>query len=206
MSAAPQAPAVAEAPPLGLGAQLRLVPNVLTSLRLLLVPVMWIAALEGRPRAVGVGLALSFWLDFGDGFAARRLGQTTAFGSKFDSIVDSMIGPSALCWLLLLEPAAIQEHWLLAATWVGVTYTSLVVGLVKFRRFANLHLQSARIACVIQYAFLVDVFVAAPYEPLLLYAAAGAGIVASLESLVLQLRRSRVDEHVRSIVRRRDGT
>jgi phosphatidylglycerophosphate synthase len=206
MSAGPHAPAAVEAPPLGLGAQLRLVPNVLTSLRLLLVPLMWAAALEGRPRAVGVGLALSFWLDFGDGFAARRLGQATAFGSKFDSVVDSTIGPSALCWLLLLEPAVLHDHWLLAATWVAVTYASLVVGLVKFRRLANLHLQSARLACVVQYAFLVDAFAAAPYEPILLYAAAGAGIVASLESLALQLRRSRVDEHLGSLVQARART
>ena len=203
MSAAPQTQAALGAPPLGLAAQLRLVPNVLTSLRLLLLPLMWVAALEHAPLAVGVGLALSFWLDFADGFAARRLRQATAFGSKFDSIVDSMIGPSALCWLLLLEPAAIREHWLLAASWVAVTYTSLAVGLVKFRRLANLHLQSARYACVVQYAFLVDAFVAAPYAPVLLYAAAGAGIVASAESLAIQLLRSRVDEHLRSVVARR---
>jgi phosphatidylglycerophosphate synthase len=184
----------------GLGAHLRLVPNLLTSVRLLLIPLMWAAALEGQPRIVGVGLALSFWLDFADGFVARRLRQTTAFGSKFDSIVDGMIAPSALCWLLLLEPAAIYDHWLLGASWVAVTYTSLTVGLVKFRRFANLHLQSARYACVVQYAFLVDAFIAAPYEPILLYAAVGAGIVASVESLILQLCRSRVDEHLGSIL------
>jgi phosphatidylglycerophosphate synthase len=202
MSAAPRTHALG-APPAGLAAQLRLVPNVLTSLRLVLVPLMWAAALGHAPRAVGVGLALSFWLDFGDGLAARRLGQTTAFGSKFDSLVDSLIGPSALCWLLLLEPAPIREHWVLAVSWVAVTYTSLAVGLVKFRRLANLHLRSARYACVVQYAFLVDAFVAAPYEPVLVYAAAGAGIVASLESLALQLVRSRVDEHQRSLVARR---
>jgi phosphatidylglycerophosphate synthase len=181
-------------------AQLRLVPNMLTALRLLLVPLMWAAALAGKPTAVGVGLALSFWLDFGDGFVARRLHQTSTFGSKFDSIVDGMIAPSALCWLLLLEPAPIRDHWLLAACWVAITYTSLTVGLVKFRRFANLHLRSARYACVVQYAFLVDAFVAAPYEPVLLYAAAAAGFVASLESLVIQLVRSRVDEHLGSLV------
>ena len=71
---------------------------------------------------------------------------------------------------------------------------------MKFRRVANLHLQSARLACVVQYAFLVDAFVAPPCEPVLLYAAAVAGIVSSLESLVLQLTRSRVDEHARSLL------
>jgi CDP-diacylglycerol--glycerol-3-phosphate 3-phosphatidyltransferase len=179
--------------------QLKLVPNQLTAARLLLVPIMWALALEGRSQAVGIGLALSFLTDFGDGFVARRLRQTSAFGSKFDSIVDGLIGPSALCWLLLLQPAAIRDHLVLAGLWVAVTYASLIVGLVKFRRFANLHLRSARAACVVQYAFLVDAFAAAPYEPVLLYAAAGAGIVASLESLVLQLRRCTVDEHIRSL-------
>ena len=200
MSAVPQAPAEIGARSAAWRAQLRLVPNLLTSFRLFLVPMMWAAALEGWPRAVGAGLALSFWLDFADGFAARRLHQATAFGSKFDSIVDGVIAPSALCWLLLLEPGTIRDHWLLGAAWVAVTYASLGLGLVKFRRFANLHLQSARLACVVQYAFLVDAFVADPYEPILLYLAAGAGIVASLESLVIQLCRSRVDEHLRSIV------
>ena len=180
--------------------QLRLVPNQLTAGRLLLLPVLWVCAFAGWSRAIGIGLALSFLSDFGDGFVARRLGQTSAFGSKFDSYVDGFIGPSAIAWLLLLHPETLLDHKVLAATWFAITYVSLVVGLAKFRRFANLHLQSARIACVVQYAFLVDAFVAPPCEPALLYAAAGAGIVSSLESLVLQLTRSRVDEHAGSIL------
>jgi phosphatidylglycerophosphate synthase len=180
--------------------QLRLLPNQMTAGRLLLLPALWAFALAGWSPAVGVGLALCFLLDFGDGFVARRLGQTSTFGSKFDSLVDGFIGPSAIAWILLLEPRTLLDHKLLAATWFALTYSSLAVGLVKFRRFANLHLQSARLACVVQYAFLVDAFVAPPAEPALLYAAAGAGIVASLESLLLQLTRRRVDEHAGSIL------
>jgi phosphatidylglycerophosphate synthase len=180
--------------------QLRLVPNQLTAGRLVLLPLLWVCALQDRPRAVGVGLALCFFLDFGDGFIARRLGQTSAFGSKFDSVVDGFIAPSAIAWLFLLEPRTLLDHKLLAAAWFAITYASLAVGLVKFRRFANLHLQSARLACVVQYAFLVDAFVAPPCEPALLYAAAAAGIVSSLESLVLQLTRDEVDEHAGSVV------
>jgi phosphatidylglycerophosphate synthase len=180
--------------------QLRLLPNLLTAGRLLLLPALWIFALEDRPRAVGAGLALCFLLDFGDGFVARRLGQTSTFGSKFDSVVDGLIAPSAIAWLLLLEPRTLLDHKPLAATWFALTYASLAVGLVKFRRFANLHLQSARLACVVQYAFLVDAFVAPPAQPALLYAAAAAGIAASLESLLLQLARRQVDEHAGSIL------
>ena len=180
--------------------ELRLVPNQLTAARLVLLPVLWVYALRGDGLAVGVGLAISFALDFGDGFVARRLRQTSPFGSKFDSVVDALIAPSAMAWLLLLEPRTILDHKLLVGVWFAVTYGSLAVGVIKHRRVANLHLQSSRIACVVQYAFLVDVFSTGNYEPVLLYLAVAAGIASSLETLILQLTRSRVDEHAYSLV------
>jgi phosphatidylglycerophosphate synthase len=180
--------------------ELRTIPNQMTAARALLLPALWILAVRGDGLAVGVGLAVSFWLDFGDGFVARRLGQTSTFGSKFDSAVDGLIGPSAICWLLLIQPQTILDHLPVWGMWFVLTYASLVLGLLKFRRYANLHLQSSRVACVIQYAFLVDAFAAPPYEPLLLYAAAGAGIISSLETLLLQLTSGRVDEHQYSLV------
>lgn len=180
--------------------ELRLVPNQLTAARLILLPVLWMLALRGDRFGVGVGLATSFVLDFGDGFVARRLGQTSSFGSKFDSAVDALIAPSAIAWLLLLQPRTLLDHEVIAIAWFTLTYASLAVGLIKHRRFANLHLQSSRMACVVQYAFLVDAFTTRNYEPVLLYLAAGAGIVSSLETLTLQLTRARVDEHLFSLV------
>jgi len=180
--------------------ELRLVPNQLTAARLVLVPALWALALDGQRLAVGIGLAVCFLTDFGDGFVARRLGQTSSFGSDFDSKVDQLIGPSAIAWILLFEPSAFLDNLGPAVAWLAITYASTLVGLVKFRRADNLHLQSARIAAVVQYAFIVDVFVAPPYEPILLYAAAGMGILASLESLVLQLTQHHVREGMGSLL------
>ena len=133
--------------------ELRAIPNQLTALRLVLIPVLWGFALAGQARYVGTGLAIAFVTDVADGFLARRLGQTSAFGSKFDSIADGILGPSAIAWLLLLKHDVLLDHVVLAATWFVTTYVSLGIGLVRSRRFANFHLQSARIACVAQYAF-----------------------------------------------------
>jgi len=180
--------------------RLRSLPNQLTAARLVLVVLSWGFALAGEATAVGVGLALAFVTDVADGAAARRLGRVTAFGSRFDSIVDSVIGPSAVAWLLLLRPEVITGHVVLAATWLLTTYASLAVGLLRHRRFANLHLRSSRVACIAQYAFLVDAFVTSSYSPPLLFLAAGLGIYASLETLVLQLALDGVDEHERSLV------
>lgn len=189
--------------------ELRALPNVFTAARLVLVFVLWGFALAGAELVVGIGLALAFLTDVADGYAARRLGKVTPFGSTFDSIVDGLVAPSAIAWLLMLESQVVLDHLVLAGIWVSVTYASLLLGLVRHRRFANLHLQSSRIACVAQYAFLVDVFVEDGYSPILLYLAAGLGIYSSLETLVLQLAFDRVDERERSFakaLRRRRAT
>ena len=156
--------------------ELRSLPNLFAA-RLVLVVILWGFALAGNARVVGLGLALAFVTDAADGFAARRLNRVTPFGSRFDSLVDSVVGPSAIVWLLLLEPDVVRDHALLAGVWVAVTYASLAVGILRHRRFANLHLRSSRVACVAQYAFLVDVFIASSYSPVLLYLAAGLGIL-----------------------------
>jgi len=181
--------------------ELRYLPNQFTAARLVLIVVLWGFALAGNAVAVGVGLGLAFVTDVADGYAARHLNRTSSFGSKFDSVVDGLVAPSAIAWLLMLKPEVVLDHKLLAGVWVTTTYASLVLGLVRHRRFANLHLQSSRIACVAQYVFLVDVFVASSYSPLLLYLAAGLGIYSSVETLVLQLALDNVTEGERSFVR-----
>jgi len=181
-------------------AELRLLPNQLTSARLLLVPGLWSAALLGHGRVVGTGLALSFLLDWGDGFVARRLNLQSQFGSRFDSLVDALVMPSAVAWLLLLQPSALLDHQTVTFTWLALTYASLALGLIKFRRVANLHLRTSRIACVAQYGLGVDALAAPPYQPALFYAAVGLGVLSSLETLVLQLVRRNVHEHHGSLV------
>lgn len=185
----------------GVLVELRSPPNLFTAARLVLVVVLWGFALSGHSVIVGLGLALAFLTDVADGWLARGLNRTSAFGSKFDSIVDSTVAPSALAWILLLHPEVVTDHLVLLGIWLAVTYGSLALGLIRHRRLANLHLQSSRIACVVQYAFLVDVFVARAYSPLLLYAAAAVGIYSSVETLVLQLAVDDVTDHERSLVR-----
>jgi phosphatidylglycerophosphate synthase len=184
-----------------LAADLRLLPNQLTAARLLLVPVLWSLALARHGRAVGVGLALCLLLDWGDGFVARRWNLQSALGSTFDSIADALVMPSAVAWLLLLQRAALLDHRWVTFAWFALTYASLALGLLKFGRIGNLHLRSSRIACLAQYAFGVGALAAPPYQPALFYAAAGLGIISSLETLGLQIVRRDVHEHHGSLLR-----
>jgi phosphatidylglycerophosphate synthase len=92
--------------------ELRYLPNQFTAARLVLIVILWGFALAGNATVVGVGLALAFVTDVADGYAARRLNRVSAFGSRFDSLVDGIVGPSAIAWLLILEPTVVLDHLL----------------------------------------------------------------------------------------------
>jgi len=82
-------------------------PNWLTSLRVLLIPVMVVFFLLpapwGHPVAAGVFIlaSLTDWLD---GFLARRLNQGSALGAFLDPVADKLIVATALVLIVMADP------------------------------------------------------------------------------------------------------
>lgn len=87
------------------------VPNALTWLRILVIPVLvglfylpdsWLSAHERNLIAtvLFVGAAITDWLD---GYLARKLGQTSAFGAFLDPVADKLIVAAALIVLVELQ-------------------------------------------------------------------------------------------------------
>jgi cardiolipin synthase len=180
--------------------ELRKLPNQMTAARIALLPLLWALALLGQPALVGVGLLISFVTDVLDGYFARRLGQTSAFGSSFDSLADNLLLPSGMVWLWMLRPEIYRDNLAVCATGIGLYLASILIGLVKFRRFGNLHLQSKRASAVAIYLFVAHAFIAPTYSPILFAVTAGLFILSSVEGLALQLLCAQVDEHMGSIV------
>ncbi len=89
------------------------VPNFLTALRLLAIPVFVVLFLSGRiaaSLAVFVGAMITDWLD---GIAARALKQFTALGAILDPVADKLISVSALVLLCLSRRLPMWLLWLL---------------------------------------------------------------------------------------------
>lgn len=175
------------------------IPNTLSIIRLLLVPVLWVLALLDMPRYVGAGLLLAGLSDALDGFIARRWRTASAYGSRLDSIADVSVIVSTVFWIALLMPGIILDHKMLVTVWVLLEASAILVGWIKFRRIANLHLYSSKAAGVIAYAFVIVAFIFG-YNEVLFYIALAALMVASAEALTLELLCSRVDEHMKSII------
>jgi len=179
--------------------KIKSLPNQLTALRLLLIPVLWVCAFRGLSLWVGIGLAFAILTDFLDGFFARKLHQISSFGAKFDSLADNLLQPSALVWLWILKQSIFLDHPIIWGIAIAIYFSSLIVGLVKFKRFGNLHLYSSKFAAAITVSFAIHTLIASQYSAVLLYLALISSIISSAETLILQLMFNQVNEHMGSL-------
>lgn len=72
------------------------VPNVLTMIRLALVPVFVVVFRSGRPRLALAVFCLASLTDMLDGILARKWNQITDFGKLFDPLADKLMVLTAL--------------------------------------------------------------------------------------------------------------
>ncbi|MEM8844825.1 MAG: CDP-diacylglycerol--glycerol-3-phosphate 3-phosphatidyltransferase [Pseudomonadota bacterium] len=84
------------------------IPNILTLLRIALIPLMLIVYLSSFEYAMPLA-ALIFGLagitDMLDGYIARKLNQTSSFGAFLDPVADKLIVACALVLILYKHPS-----------------------------------------------------------------------------------------------------
>ena len=130
------------------------VPNVLTVLRILAVPVIVVALLGETPNGdtlAAIVFALAALTDTLDGYIARSRGSVTTFGKLMDPLADKLLIVAALVTLVsldrlaawvamviitrevgvtVLRAVAVEEGVVISASWLGKVKTILQVGAV----------------------------------------------------------------------------
>jgi CDP-diacylglycerol--glycerol-3-phosphate 3-phosphatidyltransferase len=108
------------------------VPNVLTVLRILAVPVIVVALLDETPNGDALAAAvfsLAAITDGLDGYIARRRQQVTTFGKLMDPLADKLLIVAALIALVSLGRVAAWVAMVIIARELAVTgLRSLAVG------------------------------------------------------------------------------
>ena len=97
-------------PNIGRGVSSLNLPNSITVLRILLIPVFVWLYLEPTPeRALWAGLvfAAAAFTDFLDGYLARRRGQITNLGKLLDPVADKLLVASGLILLVQAQQVAV---------------------------------------------------------------------------------------------------
>jgi len=129
-------------------------PNVLTLLRILAVPVIVVALLDETPNGDVIAaalFALAALTDGLDGYIARRKSQVTTFGKLMDPLADKLLVVAALialvsldrlaAWVAMviiarelavtgLRSLAAERGVVIAASWMGKVKTALQVAAI----------------------------------------------------------------------------
>jgi CDP-diacylglycerol--glycerol-3-phosphate 3-phosphatidyltransferase len=103
-------------------------PNVLTVLRILLVPVVVVALLDETPNGdllAAIVFALASLTDWVDGYLARSRGSITTFGKLMDPIADKLLVVAALVSLVSLDRLQAWVAMVIIARELAVTMSRL---------------------------------------------------------------------------------
>jgi len=130
------------------------VPNVLTIIRILAVPVLVVALLDETPDGdviAAIVFALAALTDGLDGYIARRRKQVTTFGKLMDPLADKLLIVAALvslvaldrlqAWIAMviiarelavtgLRAVAVEQGVVISASWLGKVKTALQVAAI----------------------------------------------------------------------------
>jgi CDP-diacylglycerol--serine O-phosphatidyltransferase len=91
------------------------VPNIFTTINLLGGIVAVCLCIDGRPFEAGVAVMLGYLLgDVADGWVARLLGVSSAFGSEYDTIADHtshVVAPAAIIYTVYRNAGLLAEPW-----------------------------------------------------------------------------------------------
>ena len=159
-------------------------PNSLTVIRILLVPVVVVALLDETPNgdAIAAGVfALAALTDTLDGYIARQRNAITTFGKLMDPIADKLLIAASLIALVSLDRLAAWIAMVIIAREFAVTGLRLVAaeqGVViqaSWLGKVKTSLQVAAIICLIA-------FNPAPlWVDLLVYAAVAATVISGID-------------------------
>ena len=125
------------------------VPNLLSLLRLVLVPFLAIVASLGEVAVFLSMLAVSLTSDMLDGYFARRLHQTTELGARLDSWADMMTYAAMILGLYLIWPQLFFDQIVFVSAAALSYILPVLLSLYRFAVFPSYHTWGAKLAAVL---------------------------------------------------------
>jgi phosphatidylglycerophosphate synthase len=126
-----------------------LVPNLLSALRIALMPAVLLTAVGGsKPWFVGL-LVAALLTDAFDGYLARRLHAQSELGRKLDSLADYLVMITGIAGIALLWPDIMRRELAWVATGLGAFFAVVIYGFVRLGRAPCYHTWASKILAVV---------------------------------------------------------
>ena len=103
------------------------IPNILTLLRIVVIPALVVVYVLDRPWGGLVATVLftaAAITDWADGYLARKMNLQTAFGAFLDPVADKLIVSTALI-VLIADPKVVENVY---STWLLAVAVAIIIG------------------------------------------------------------------------------
>jgi phosphatidylglycerophosphate synthase len=162
----------------------RHLPNVLTGLRLLAVPVLtWLATRHLETGYTWLLIA-ALLTDVADGWIARAWSLESRIGAELDSLADSALMFVAIYGVWVFHRDVITGHAVACALAIVLWAVENLLALARYRRLSSFHTYLSKLAVNVLGIFVGILFVFR-FETWLFYVAIVATVLASIEELAL---------------------
>ena len=162
------------------------IPNMLSFYRLISFPVVLFFILTNREVVFVILLVINLITDILDGAIARIYNLQTEFGAKLDSLADDgtiVLAILGIVYFKLEEFAPFSRSFTI---FLSFYFLTMVISLIKFRRFPGMHLYSAKIGAYLQGLFFFVLFVF-DFNSIFYYIVIVWGIASLIENITIML-------------------
>ncbi|MFK8067779.1 MAG: CDP-alcohol phosphatidyltransferase family protein [Gammaproteobacteria bacterium] len=159
------------------------IPNILSVLRLLTVPLLIFFSYKGYPTIFLALLTFSFITDALDGAIARKFNLQSSLGAKLDSVADFAVYLAIPVCAWLLWPEVIWQEKFYVAAVVCSIVLPVLIGLLKFGSYTSYHTWLTKIAAVFMAISSIVLFLGGTVW--LFHIAVVVCVLASLEEILI---------------------
>ena len=131
------------------------IPNVLSSLRVILLPILYIFAFLSMRAEFLVGYILIGATDALDGFLARALNQVTRLGKILDTVADILFYFSTLFFIVFFYPDIIEANTVLLFVFLGFYLSAYIFSWIKFSKPMQIHTNLLRLNASFVYFLMI---------------------------------------------------
>lgn len=166
--------------------ELLTIPNIITIYRLAIDPVILWFIIADKEILFSVFLIINLLSDALDGFLARKLKQETEIGAKLDGFADNFTYVLAFIGIFVFKMDDIRPHLISFTVMITMLVSTVIVSLIKFRKFPSYHLYTTKAGGYIEGGFFICLFTIGFITPYYYIVVAWA-IMGAIECIIINL-------------------
>jgi cardiolipin synthase len=162
------------------------IPNVITSYRLFMAPVILYFIISGQEKLFAIFLVVNLLTDVIDGYIARRFKLETEIGARLDAFADYFTYILVFIGLFVFKLDELRPYLVSAIIFVSMLVLTVIVSIIKFRKFHSYHTVIEKSGGYVQALFFIGLFTIGFIGPLY-YFMIVFGILGAIETIAIDI-------------------